>query len=163
MATRVISRTEQAEAVQDRDPGAGTHQFAGDIRLRSLNGDAQAKIGLGKGNHNRGSDRQMRARTDHQLVRQIERAQGSLGRKPVTGWQHAAEFGRAENGAVEGRMPGRADGQAKIGAPLGDTGDDLRPRQRLNNNGDVRPVPEFISVPPASSVESDAAPSNSFR
>ena len=28
----------------------------------------------------------MGARTDHRLVGQIERAQGSLGRKPVTGW-----------------------------------------------------------------------------
>lgn len=38
----ISSRTEQAEAVQDRDAGTGTYQLAGEIRLRRLDGEAQA-------------------------------------------------------------------------------------------------------------------------
>src|SRR5687768_14294055 len=81
----------------------------------------------------------MRARTDHWLVGKISRAHCSLSCKLVTDRQHAAELGRAKNGTFKGRIPNRADSQAEIGSPLSDAGDDLRPRQRLNDNGDVGP------------------------
>lgn len=59
---------------------------------------------------------------------------------PQAGGRQATQLGCAENGAFKGRIPDRSDSQAKISPPLGDAGDNLRPRQCLNDNGDVRPV-----------------------